>query len=232
MKDECNCAYQKALNKIQNYQENNSGGCCCFGPTGATGPTGPAGPATIEIGITTTGAPGTQATVTNSGTNENVILDFTIPAGPTGSTGSTGPTGPTGATPTIALDSLLVDNDGIQTVQPNTLVNLGEVINMTGSSIIYTAPDTVTIEPGTYYILYEVLVRNTAAASGDVGATLFVNGTMVPNASEYVAATTTETQIVLQHNLTVTELTTISVNNGSPVANQYHDSSLSIIKIG
>ena len=223
---ECNCAYQKALNKIQNYRENNIGGCCCFGPTG---PTGPAGPATIEVGNTTTGVPGSEATVTNSGTNENVILDFVIPSG---ATGPTGPTGPMGVTPTVSLDSILFDNDGIQIVASGGLVDLGDVINMTGTSIIYTAPDTITIESGTYYILYSALVRNTATTSGDVGVTLFVNGVMVPNASEYVAATTTETQMVLQHNLTVTELTTISVSNISPVSNQYHDSSLSIIKLG
>ena len=66
-----------------------------IGITGPTGPTGPAGPATITIGTVTTGAPGTEATVTNSGTAENVILDFVIPAGPTGPTGLTGPTGET-----------------------------------------------------------------------------------------------------------------------------------------
>ena len=64
---------------------------------GATGPTGPQGPATITVGTTTTGDPGTAATVTNVGTDENVILEFSIPAGIDGSTGPTGPTGPTGA---------------------------------------------------------------------------------------------------------------------------------------
>lgn len=77
---------------------------CVIGPTG---PTGPQGPATITVGVTTTGNPGTGANVTNVGTNENAILNFTIPAGMTGATGPTGPqglqgiqgqTGPTGPT--------------------------------------------------------------------------------------------------------------------------------------
>ena len=51
---------------------------------GPTGPTGPQGPATIEVGITTTTEPGTDATVTNVGSNENIILDFSIPTGATG----------------------------------------------------------------------------------------------------------------------------------------------------
>ena len=68
---------------------------------GPTGPTGPQGPATIVVGNTTTTDPGTDASVTNVGTNENIILDFSIPTGaigdvgPTGPTGDVGPTGPT-----------------------------------------------------------------------------------------------------------------------------------------
>ena len=60
---------------------------------GPTGPTGPAGAATIIVGTTTTTEPGTNANVTNSGTNENVILNFDIPRGATGPTGPTGPQG-------------------------------------------------------------------------------------------------------------------------------------------
>lgn len=72
---------------------------------GPTGPQGPTGPATITVGQTTTGNPGTNASVTNVGTNENAILNFTIPEGMTGPTGpqgiqglrgETGPTGPIG----------------------------------------------------------------------------------------------------------------------------------------
>jgi len=37
--------------------------------------------ATIEVGTTTTTAPGTDATVTNSGTSSEAVFDFTIPAG-------------------------------------------------------------------------------------------------------------------------------------------------------
>lgn len=56
---------------------------------GATGPTGPQGPATITVGSTTTSEPGTDATVTNVGTDENVVLEFNIPAGATGDVGPT-----------------------------------------------------------------------------------------------------------------------------------------------
>ena len=93
---------------------------------GPTGPQGPAGPATIRVGTITTGNPGTNASVTNAGTSENMILDFTIPAGMTGPmgpqglkgekgeqgpqgiqglTGETGPQGPTGPAGTAQISS-------------------------------------------------------------------------------------------------------------------------------
>jgi hypothetical protein len=72
------------------------------GATGATGPAGPQGPegpqgpagkdgldgegiaATIEVGTVTTGAAGTDASVTNVGTEQRAILNFVIPRGDTG----------------------------------------------------------------------------------------------------------------------------------------------------
>ena len=54
------------------------------GTPGPPGPPGPQGPATIDVGTTTTGAPGTNASVVNAGTNVNAILDFTIPRGDAG----------------------------------------------------------------------------------------------------------------------------------------------------
>ena len=60
------------------------------GDTGEQGLQGIAGnAATIRIGSVTTGAPGTNASVTNSGTSTNAILNFTIPRGNPGSGGGT-----------------------------------------------------------------------------------------------------------------------------------------------
>lgn len=69
---------------------------------GPTGPTGPQGPVSIDVGVTTTTDPGTNASVTNVGTDDNVILNFNIPKGetgpigPQGIPGTEGPTGPAG----------------------------------------------------------------------------------------------------------------------------------------
>ena len=88
-------------------------------PAGQVGPTGPQGPKgdtgaagkdgtdgitpTIAVGTTTTGGAGSAATVTNSGTGNNYVLDFTIPAG---STGATGPAGKDGVTPTLSIGTV------------------------------------------------------------------------------------------------------------------------------
>lgn len=112
----------KSLKKCCKNTEQNE--FCCLpgpmgpqgmpGPRGPAGPTGPQGPSgtadTITIRNTTTGAPGTNASVTDVTGSPNHVLDFVIPkgdkgdagemgpAGPQGETGATGPQGETGAT--------------------------------------------------------------------------------------------------------------------------------------
>ncbi len=62
------------------------------------GPPGPAGTAaTVQVGSTNTGAPGTSAVVLNSGSTTAAILDFTIPKGDKGDTGEQGEPGAAGA---------------------------------------------------------------------------------------------------------------------------------------
>ncbi len=92
--------YQKAYDYVYNYQKNFIIKSCCNyqGYIGPTGPTGPMGPASISVGTTTIGEPGTNPIVTNVGTNENVILDFVIPQGPIGLQGIAGPEGLPGPT--------------------------------------------------------------------------------------------------------------------------------------
>lgn len=65
------------------------------GPIGETGPQGEPGPAgedgltpTITIGTVTTGAPGTDAEATITGTAPNFVLNLTIPQGEPGTPGA------------------------------------------------------------------------------------------------------------------------------------------------
>lgn len=86
------------------------------GIQGEVGPEGPQGPqgeaATITVGTVTTGAPGTSVIVTNVGTAEEAIFDFTIPKGDTGDLGSLSASSPiTYSSNTIGLDynALVID---------------------------------------------------------------------------------------------------------------------------
>lgn len=59
------------------------------GPTGSTEPTGETGTAaTINVGSVTTSEPGTEVQITNSGDENNAILDFVIPRGEPGGGGT------------------------------------------------------------------------------------------------------------------------------------------------
>lgn len=64
------------------------------GPKGDTGNAGEDGAdATVSVGTTTTGAPGTNAAVTNTGTAGAAVFNFTIPRGDKGDAGNDGENG-------------------------------------------------------------------------------------------------------------------------------------------
>ncbi|HWW22292.1 MAG TPA: DNRLRE domain-containing protein [Edaphobacter sp.] len=64
---------------------------------GSAGPSGPTGAAaTVSVGSVTTAAAGTQAAVTNSGTANAAVLNFTIPQGAPGANGTGGGGGTSG----------------------------------------------------------------------------------------------------------------------------------------
>ena len=66
------------------------------GPPGPQGQQGePGAAATVTVGTVTTGEPGTDAIVTNSGTERAAVLNFTIPRGATGNAGAGVPDGGT-----------------------------------------------------------------------------------------------------------------------------------------
>ena len=90
------------------------------GADGAQGVQGEAGmAATISVGIVSTGEPGTQASVTNAGTDSTAVLNFVIPRGEKGETGSKGDTGATGEaghTPVKGVD-YFTDADKSEMIQ-------------------------------------------------------------------------------------------------------------------
>ena len=115
------------------------------GDTGATGPQGPQGnAATVSVGSTTTLPVGYDATVTNSGSIYNAILDFGIPQGPqgpqgakgekgdTGAQGETGPRGPQGekgTNATVYIGTTTTLNPGSQATVYNSGTDSNAVLN-------------------------------------------------------------------------------------------------------
>jgi hypothetical protein len=68
--------------------------------------------ATVAVGTTTTGDPGTSASVINSGTTSAAVLDFTIPRGADGIDGTDGTNGTNGTNGTDGIVSISVLWDG------------------------------------------------------------------------------------------------------------------------
>lgn len=85
----------------------------------------------ISVGTTTTGAPGTSASVTNSGTSTAPILNFTIPQGAAGAAGSAGSAGSAGAAATVAVGTTTTGNAGTNAAVTNSGSTSAAVLNFT-----------------------------------------------------------------------------------------------------
>lgn len=123
------------------------------GPTGAQGPQGNQGiAASVNIGTTTTGAPGSSAVVTNTGTGTAAIFNFTVPAGATGATGATGTSGSVKYTRMNHLSA--VSTAGVastMTLISNSGIGLAGVFNGPGVPALNDAfTNSFQLDPGTY----------------------------------------------------------------------------------
>ena len=103
------------------------------GPQGPQGEPGPAGTdgvsPTINVGEVTTLSAGSPATVTNTGSDTNVILSFGIPQGLQGEQGTPGVDGSDGVdgvSPTITVGSTYT----LQPNQPATVENVGTATDL------------------------------------------------------------------------------------------------------
>lgn len=79
--------------------------------------------ASTNVGTTTTGAAGSSASVTNSGTALDAVLNFTIPRGDTGATGATG------TAATIAVGTTTTTNPGTSATVTNSGTSAAAVFN-------------------------------------------------------------------------------------------------------
>lgn len=200
--------------------------CPCVPCWPCPGPAGPAGEAaTIQIGTVTTGAPGTPAEVTNSGTSQNAILNFVIPQGEPG--GSSAPPQFLNAYSTPP--------------QPNTsgsplIFDKNAAIN--GSAITHTenTSDIVIQEPGFYSVSFHSTVTPGIGASFPVSVLLYLQQNDSPVAGTGTRHTFQTANEVA--NLAFTQIievdtvpTTLRVaSDGGPTI--YSDASITVNKIG
>lgn len=96
------------------------------GDTGDTGAPGQA--ATISVGSTTTGAAGTNASVTNTGTSSAAVLNFTIPRGDKGDKGDTGSAG---SAATISVGTVTTGAEGSDATVTNSGTSSAAVFDFT-----------------------------------------------------------------------------------------------------
>jgi hypothetical protein len=99
---------------------------------GAPGPAGQA--ATVTVGSTATGDPGSDAIVVNSGTSSAAVLDFTIPrgdAGDQGPQGIPGTPGTPGAAATVAAGTTTTGAPGSDAAVVNVGTSSAAVFNFT-----------------------------------------------------------------------------------------------------
>ena len=101
------------------------------GQNGLNGKDGKA--ATVSVGMVTTGKAGSSVFVTNSGTDIDAVLNFTIPCGATGATGATGAKGADGKTPTISIGS-------VRTVAADESANVTTSTTTSGVALNFEIP--------------------------------------------------------------------------------------------
>ena len=129
------------------------------GADGATGADGTA--ATVQVGTTTTGAPGTSASVTNTGTESNAVLNFVIPAGATGANGADGATGADGTAATVQVGTTTTGAPGTSASVTNTGTESNAVLNFvipagaTGASAAESRPSVLAVQDTTEQALTE-----------------------------------------------------------------------------
>ena len=107
------------------------------GDTGATGQTGPQGPTgatpRLSVGTVSTGLPGSQASVTITGTTEEPVLNFAIPKGDTGIAeniyGNTVPMSEQDSTTVAQAIANATDADAVHSVNGKSATNHAVTVN-------------------------------------------------------------------------------------------------------
>lgn len=139
---------------------------------GEKGDTGNA--ATISVGTVTTGEPGTDANIVNSGTIYDAVLDFTIPRGDKGDKGDKGDTGATG--------------NGVSGVSKISTVGLVNTYRMAFTDGTYFDYPVTNGANGTGSVA-DVLVNGTSVLDGDIAKVIVpTNNNQLTNGAGYITS--------------------------------------------
>ena len=191
------------------------------GPTGETGPTGAA--ATITIGSVTTGDPGTEASVTNSGTSEDAVFDFVIPRGEPGGGG--------------APEVLATVDTTPQPTSANGALIFNETPLVSGTAITHTAgsPDVQINQPGIYQAFFTgtVLIDAGTTIPSTLTVQLTLNGVPITGAVARHTFTASNEEVTLSMNapFPVTGAGTLEVVT-SDAGYTFEDASLTVVRLG
>lgn len=145
------------------------------GDTGEQGPQGPAGQAaTIQVGTVTTGEPGTNASVTNSGTSSAAVFDFVIPRGQDGSGGGSDYTAGNGISIEDSTISAKVSSDSGNTIgfgSDGGLLNTANDFAQPISFILASTNWTGSSAPYSQTVAVEGITEDNSAVTGPATAT-------------------------------------------------------------
>ncbi len=198
MSNNCSNKIKRILEEGKRCKEK----CGIMGPTG---PMGPQGPATIKVGTTVTGDPGTNASVTNAGTNENAVLNFVIPRGATGPTGSQGPIGPIGPAGPAGIQGVQGIQGPVGPTGPAKVISYGSKYD--------TSTNTISLTQDTASVIPLATTGPLSGITGDVANTLTIPETGVYKIDYFfngsTSATGDITLEILQNNNPIASTTII-----------------------
>lgn len=147
------------------------------GDKGDKGDTGNA--ATITIGTVSTGIPGSNVSITNTGNSNDAILNFTIPRGNTGNQGANGIDGIDGINGIDGVDGV----DGINSftnltanfIQPN----LNNTVTITVENTSFLVSNIIIYIENTGYYKVVSITNSTQLVIENIGDTLISTGTTI-----------------------------------------------------
>ena len=157
--------------------------------------------ATVTVGTTTTLSPGSQATVTNSGTTSAAVLNFGIPQG---AQGPTGPTGPAGADGENAVAALTPRGDYSAAASPSYVVN--DYISYNGNSYACKADNPTNVAPttgGNDDTYWQLMALQGAKGATGTAATISIGTvtTLAPGSQATVSNTGTANAAILSYGI-------------------------------